>query len=396
MNLDNKNIKYIPLLVLSTWFLGNMGVHLLLPLLPIMTKDLDTSVKLTQYIIAFFLAGKALGMIVYGPLSEVYGRRKFMLIGLLLYIISSFCCIFASDITWLIFFRFIQGLGVSATILMGRIIINDSYPNDKAANVFGYLFALAAIIIAFLPTLGGIIATFKNWHFAFIVMCIYSSFIFLIMFKYLPETQKDDFRKKLSFKGILRDYSTVFRHPVFFGYLMCTGLMVAGETAFNTSAAFLMIKTYGIPTKTFGIMMSSLLVAHLLGAVICGRYVVRKGISNLTGVGVVILVLAGVFLLATTMFKVDGPYLTISAMFIYFLGTGFIMTTAAVGVVSPFPKMIGTAMAFALSLEFLLSSLSSFITSHLSITSLYPISLLITILSISSFGMWLFYIKKNK
>lgn len=127
---------------------------------------------------------------------------------------------------------------------------------------------------------------------------------------------------------------------------MCTGLMVAGETAFNTSAAFLMIKTYGIPTKTFGIMMSSLLVAHLLGAVICGRYVVRKGISNLTGVGVVILVLAAVFLLATTILKVDGPYLTISAMFVYFLGTGFIMTTAAVGVVSPFPKMIGTAMAF--------------------------------------------------
>lgn len=396
MILDNKDIRYIPLLVLSTWFLGNMGVHFLLPLLPVMTKDLDTSVRLTQYVIAFFLAGKALGMIIYGPLSEVYGRRKFMLIGLLLYIISSFCCIFANDITWLMFFRFIQGLGVSATILMGRIIINDSYPNDKAANVFGYLFALAAIIIAFLPTLGGIIAIFKNWYFAFVVMLVYSSFIFLIMLKYLPETQNNSFRKKLSFKGILNDYSTVFKHPVFFGYLMCTGLMVAGESAFNTNAAFLMIKTYGISEKTFGLMMSSLLIAHLLGAIICGRYVVKKGISHLTGVGVVILVLAGVFLLATSMLNVDSPYLTISAMFIYFLGTGFIMTTAAVGVVSPFPKMIGTAMAFALSLEFLLSSLSSFITSHLAITSLYPIALLITILSISSFGMWLFYLKKDK
>lgn len=396
MNLDNKDIRYIPLLVLSTWFLGNMGVHFLLPLLPIMTRDLDTSVRLTQYVIAFFLAGKALGMIVYGPLSEVYGRRKFMLIGLLLYIVSSFCCILANDITWLIFFRFIQGLGVSATILMGRIIINDSYPNDKAANVFGYLFALAAIIIVFLPTLGGVIALFKDWHFAFIVMFIYSSFILLIMFKYLPETQNNSFRKKLSLKGILNDYSTVFRHPVFFGYLMCTGLMVAGETAFNTNAAFLMIKTYGISEKTFGLMMSSLLIAHLLGAVICGRYVIRKGICHLTGVGVIILVFAAIFLLVSSMLNIDSPYLTISAMFVYFLGTGFIMTTAAVGVVSPFPKMIGTAMAFALSLEFLLSSLSSFITSHLAITSLYPIALLITILSISSFGMWLFYIKKGR
>lgn len=142
--------------------------------------------------------------------------------------------------------------------------------------------------------------------------------------------------------------------------------------------------------------MSSLLIAHLLGAAICGRYVVKRGISKLTGVGVLILVLAAMFLSVTSILKFDGPYLTITAMFIYFLGTGFIMTTAAVGVVSPFPKMIGTAMAFALSLEFLLSALSSFITSHLSISSLFPITVLITLLSLGSFAMWFFCIKRDK
>ncbi|MDE4996844.1 MFS transporter, partial [Francisella tularensis subsp. holarctica] len=74
------------------------------------------------------------------------------------------------------------------------------------------------------------------------------------------------------------------------------------------------------------------------------------------------------------------PYLTITAMIIYFLGTGLIITTAAVGVVSPLPKMIGTAMALALSLEFLLSAISRFITSHLSISSLYTITVIITLL----------------
>ena len=96
------------------------------------------------------------------------------------------------------------------------------------------------------------------------------------------------------------------------------------------------------------------------------------------------------FLSVTSILKFDGPYFTITAMFI--LGTSFIMTTAAVGVVSPFPKMIGKSMAFALSLEFLLSALSSFITSHLSISSLYPIAILITLLSLSSFTMWFLYI----
>ncbi|MDE5035680.1 MFS transporter, partial [Francisella tularensis subsp. holarctica] len=83
---------------------------------------------------------------------------------------------------------------------------------------------------------------------------------------------------------------------VFLGYLMCTSLMVAGESAFNTNSAFLMIKTYGVSPKIFGMMMSSLLISHLLGAAICGRFVVKRGISKLTGVGVLILVLAAMFL----------------------------------------------------------------------------------------------------
>ena len=86
-----------------------------------------------------------------------------MLLGLILYMSSSLLCMIVTDIYLLIFWRFVQGLGVSDTILMGRVIINDSYPNDKAANIFGYLFALAAIIIACLPILGGVIAIFKDW-----------------------------------------------------------------------------------------------------------------------------------------------------------------------------------------------------------------------------------------
>ncbi|MDE4940690.1 MFS transporter, partial [Francisella tularensis subsp. holarctica] len=78
---------------------------------------------------AFFLAGNALGMIDYVPLSEIYGRRKYMIFGLILYMSSSLLCMLTTDIYWLIFWIFVQGLGVSGTILMVRFIINDSYPN---------------------------------------------------------------------------------------------------------------------------------------------------------------------------------------------------------------------------------------------------------------------------
>ena len=88
--------------------------------------------------------------------------------------------------------------------------------------------------------------------------------------------------------------------------------MVAGESAFNTNAIFLMIKTYKISPKAFGVMMSSFLVAHLLGAAICGRYVVKRGISKLTGSWRANLALAAVFLSVISILKFDGPYFTIT------------------------------------------------------------------------------------
>ncbi|MDE4942940.1 MFS transporter, partial [Francisella tularensis subsp. holarctica] len=77
----------------------------------------------------------------------------------------------------------------------------------------------------------------------------------------LPETQSEQFQKSFSLIWIIKDYSNILRNRVFLGYLMCKSLMVAGESAFNTNAAFLMIKTYGVSPKIFGMMMSSLLIA---------------------------------------------------------------------------------------------------------------------------------------
>lgn len=109
------------------------------------------------------------------------------------------------------------------------------------------------------------------------------------MLKYLPETQSEKLQRSLSLLGLVKYYSNILCNRVFFGYLMCTSLMVAGESAFNTNVTFLMIKTYEVSPKPFGVMISSFLVAHLLGAAICGRYVVKRGISKLTGVGALIL-----------------------------------------------------------------------------------------------------------
>ena len=383
-------IKYVPILVLSTWFLGNLGIHFLLPFLPDLAASLQATSSQARYTITFFLAGKSAGMLFYGPLSEVYGRRRFMLAGLVLYCLGALCAALAPAIGLLMLCRFIQGLGVSATILMGRVIINDSYQHNKAASVFGYLFAIAALIITILPALAGLLAaSAATWRVAFGGMFAYSLVIFFIILKWLPETRDMRAIRTLSVTRIIKDYMTVLKSRLFLGYLLCTALMVAGESAFNTSAAFLLIRTYGVSTSVFGVMMTSLLGAHLIGAAVCGKYVVRKGISSLTGVGALMLVLPTALLAGCSLLHLENAWIIISAVFVYFFGTGFIMTTAAVGVVQPFPDKIGTAMAFALFLEFLLSSLGSFISGSVATGSALTIAVLMVVLSLLAFSLWL-------
>lgn len=385
--------KSIPLLVLATWFLGNLGTIFILPLLPQLAESLSAPIQLVQYTLTAFIAGKALGMLVYGPLSEIYGRRRFMLIGLTLYMMGSGLSMIATQIELMIALRFFQGLGVSATLLMGRAIINDTYRHNKAANVFGYLFASAGFIISLLPILGGFIASFNQWRIGFAGMVVYSALITLFMIRFLPETRVVYEAKTLSLTRILKDYSTVLKNPIFLGYLLASALTVAGESGYHTASAFIMIETYGVSEKTFGLMSSALMIAHLAGAALCGKLALTRGITTLCGLGLGTLIGAALVLLVSSLLGANTPAIIQFAMMLYFFGTGFISTTSAVGVVQPFPKLIGTAMAFALFLEFSLSAIGSFISSGFSVANLLPFATLLLVLTTLALTVWFLLIR---
>ena len=110
------------LLLVGTWILGNMSVNFMLPLLPSVAAEFHASPTLVKYSISIFLFGKAAGVLIYGPLSDRYGRRSFMLLGLFLYFIGNAFTFFTSSMTVLLLSRLIQGIGTSATVFIGRVI----------------------------------------------------------------------------------------------------------------------------------------------------------------------------------------------------------------------------------------------------------------------------------
>ena len=131
--MNHKSLRF-ELLMISTWFLGVMAVKFTLPLLPTLAEQFHATPTLVKYSISIFLFGKASGMLAFGPLSERYGRRRFMLIGLILFAAGNLLAAVAANIEVLLFARLLQGFGVSATVLMGRAMINDKHKNNEALS----------------------------------------------------------------------------------------------------------------------------------------------------------------------------------------------------------------------------------------------------------------------
>lgn len=373
-----------------------MAVQFTTPLLPLIADQFHVSQTLVKYTISIFLFGKAAGMLAFGPLSEKYGRRKVMLIGLILFSIGNFLAFLAPQIQFLLFARLLQGLGISATVLMGRVMINDIHKANKAAIVFSHVFFIASIIISFLPIFGSFIATHFSWRMSFVVMSVYSFIIFIIASFFLKETQQAGSNLALDLPKIKTYYKTVLSHPMFLGYVLCSIFMIAGESAFNTASSFLMIKSYGVSISHYGMIMTGLAIGHLVGTKICGLLLKKYDLVNMMGVGVVILATSALFMMTCVNLGYANVYTMSIPMIVSYVGTGFVMTITAVGAVVPFPNLIGIASSASLLLNFSFSALSSAIMSHLSTKTAEPVSMLIAFCGVSAFLSWYLFIIPNR
>jgi Bcr/CflA subfamily drug resistance transporter len=385
-----KNPLYFAVLLIGAWLLGLAGESIYSPGMPAMAADLKTTAVLIKLTISFFILGKTISMIICSPIAEAFGRRQFILFGLFLFIAGGLICTVSSNIRFLLAGRLIQGVGCSVTILMGRSIVNDSFENRQAARVFSYIFTGNAIGIFILPILGGYMATYWGWRWIFLVLTIYGSVIFFLMWWFLPQTNAIISLGTLQPKTILNNYKTIMVNRSFWGFLLCVAFMMAGEKAYTTSSAFLLI-TAGLSKLAYGYLTALMWAAHLTGTLTAGWISLRFGIDRVIGLGMWLTALSGFVLLLISWAGLENLWLFSAILFFYMFGTGFIIVSAAVGVVRPFPNLIGFATAFAMVLEFAIASAISLFVSYHSAT-LLPIEKIIGTMGVLIFFSWFLFL----
>ncbi|MBS0351202.1 MAG: MFS transporter [Proteobacteria bacterium] len=390
-----QNIFYYSVLLTGAWLLGLAGESIYAPAMPAIAKQLSVSETFVKLTISYFILGKTLSMFLCSPIAEAFGRRQYILFGLGLFVIGGLFCGLTSNIHFLLAGRLIQGLGCSIIILMGRAIVNDFFQGGYAAKVFSYIFTGNAIGIFIFPALGGYMAAYLGWRWIFLILSVYGLVIFFIMWKFLPQTNPTSNLSSLKPAKILDNYRTLFKSKVLWGFLLAVAFMMAGEKAYSTSAAFLFINKLGLSSIQYGYLTTGIWAAHLSGTVLAGWTGVRWGIDRVNFIGIVLLTIASLLLLGLALAGLLKVTVFVASMLIYMFGTGFIIVSAAVGIVRPFPQLVGFATAFAMAFEFAISFGSSFIISHHP-SSMEDIAEMVGAMGLLAFVAWgVFLFKTN-
>ena len=365
--------------------LGPLSTDLYLPSLPSIASDFHTGTAAAQTTLSAFLFGFALGQIFHGPLSDRLGRKPVLLTGIALFIVASFACSFAPTIDWLVAGRFLQALGASGPIVLGRAIVRDLYEGGRAGRELSRMGSVMGLVPALAPMIGGVIETRYGWRFSFTAMLVFGVILGLIVIMGLPETLRGKTSEPLSLRSILTDYFQLLKNPRYRFYVSLSALSYGGLFAFISGSSFVLQQHYGLDAMLFGISFSLVVVGYISGTLLAARLVVKSGIDHTIGIGTAALAIGGTVMAVAFLFGPVSPFAILVPMMIYTLGVGLVMPQSMAGAMSPFPDRAGTASSMLGLIQMVFAAFGGLLLGHLLEWGAWPLPIMIAIFGLGAF-----------
>jgi DHA1 family bicyclomycin/chloramphenicol resistance-like MFS transporter len=329
-----------PLLVALT-ACGTLGMHIIIPALPATARAMGISIGTVQLTITLYLVGLAAGQLLYGPLSDRFGRRPVLLAGMTLFTLASLATAMAPNPAILIGARVLQSVGGCAGLVLGRAAVRDAATPDKAAGQLALLTVTMSIMPAVAPAIGGYITAFIHWRASYFLLVAIGLATLVTTLLLLPETNVGASRHTpLSFG---RGYGRLLLSPVFLGFAVAGALTTTTFYAFMAAAPFIFENTLHQPTQDVGVYYLILMLGVAAGGTFANR--LSKRVSLRTGLRVANgLAIAGAtcFLLADLTDHLS-VLTVVASITLFTAGTGMASPFAVAGSVSANPMAIGAA-----------------------------------------------------
>lgn len=368
--------------------LGPLSIDMYLPALPRLQAHFQTDAASVQLTLATYFVGLSLGQLLYGPLSDRFGRRGPMLVGLLGYTVASIACAFAQSIEALIFWRFAQAMTGCAGMVIGRAMVRDWCEPQDMARVLSLLVLIMGIAPILAPTLGSAVLVSGAWPDLFFILTGFGLFCSILVIlgveESLPVASRD---KEISFAGSLRHYLHVLSHRRFMGYALSGGLAQSGMFAYISTSSFVFMHGFGLSEQQYALLFGAnafgLILASQLNRSLLKHYPAQQVLQYAIGVYCLLALLMTLFAF-TALGGVWGIALPLWGC-ISCIGFTFPNSTSAA--MAPFGDRAGTASALLGTLQFGIAGLTSAIVGHFSSSHPLPMALAITVCAMGSW--WL-------
>jgi DHA1 family bicyclomycin/chloramphenicol resistance-like MFS transporter len=337
-------LRHAPLWLLALFtFSGTLAMHIFVPALPYAAESLHVGAGTMQLTVSLYIAGLALGQLVYGPVSDRFGRRPTLMIGLALYTVAGLGAALAPDAGSLIAARLFQALGGCAGLVLGRAIVRDTATTQEAARRLALMNLMVTIGPGVAPLLGAALAATFGWRSIFYALTALGVVNLVFTWRLLPETGGVDARANTSVGALARHYGQLLRSPAFLGYSIGGGCATTAMYAFIASAPFIFVHQLHRPAHEVGFYLAALVSGVWLGSVLASRLIRFVALRKLLVRANALSVLGALILLGAVVSGHLGVVVVVVPMFMFTLGAGIASPAALTEAISVNPLVTGSA-----------------------------------------------------
>ena len=353
---DGQIVAFVTVLVA----VAQISISIYLPSMPALAEIFATEPSVVQLTVTVYMLGAAVSQLIVGPLSDRFGRKPVLLVGLAIYIAASAAAMLAPTIEALIGARLVQSIGATAGPVIGRAIIRDRFDRSRAAQVMAWVGLALAISPALAPVIGAAVHEAVGWRANFGLLVAFGIFIAYMAWAHLEETNKTP-QTGAGVRALAANYVVLLTSPAFLAYALVTGFVFGAMFAFLAEGPFLFINLMGFSPTGYAWFSAVTVGGFAAGTYVTSKLTLKIGIDPMIRLGLVPVVAAGALLVGLAYAAPMSAWAIIGPLTLMMFGMGLVVPNGFAGAISVHPEIAGTGSALIGFLQMGLAAVATFV-----------------------------------
>ncbi|MGI2328361.1 multidrug effflux MFS transporter [Planococcus sp. YIM B11945] len=333
-------------------------IDMYLPAFPSLAEVFKTNASSVQLSLTACLLGLSVGQLVAGTLSDMQGRRKPLIVSLIIYVIASAACMFAPNIGVFIAMRFAQGFAASAGLVISRAIVRDVSSGAELTRLFALLMVVNNLVPLLAPSVGSGVLIFANWKGIFLVLSVLGLILLLITAFRMAESLPPEKRVPSNWKSTFGNFASILKDRQFTGYALAQGFLIGGVFAYVAGTPFIYQNIYGVSPQVFSLLFGMNGIGLIIGSYSVGRFTHIYSEKQFLEAALYVATVAGALLLAVVM--LDGPlWAVVIPIFFFVTSIGVVGTSSFTLAMETQSHVAGSASALLGLLPFVLGAITA-------------------------------------